>query len=60
MDIYSLVAANLQPAVRPAFKDGKSEDHYYSDQVKLPRLAPRLAGSIVFCALLILLGVPLS
>ena len=60
MDIYSLVAANLHAGARPTPMDGKSEDRYYSRQVALPRLGRGLLGSIVVCALLILVGVPLS
>ncbi|MER8423891.1 hypothetical protein [Mesorhizobium sp. M1112] len=60
MDIYSLVAANLHSGARPALKDAKSEDRYYSDQVALPRLGPGLLGSIAVCALLILVGMPPS
>jgi hypothetical protein len=58
MDIYSLVAANLHAEARPALRDGKSEDHYYSRQVRLPRLGRGLLGSIVVCALLIFVGLP--
>jgi len=58
MDIYSLAAANLHSASRPAPGDSKAEDRYYSDRLALPRLAPRLLGAIVVCALLIHAGMP--
>ena len=58
MDIYSLVATNMRSGAHPAPMDAKSEDRYYSDQVALPRMSPRLLGSIFVtsCGLLILVG----
>jgi hypothetical protein len=61
MDIYSLVAANLQTKAHPAPMSARSEERYYSEQIALPRLSPRLFGSVammvgvilVFCFALI-------
>lgn len=60
MDIYSLVAANLHSGARSIPIDSKSEDRYYSRQMRVPRMGRGLLGSIVVCALLILVGLPLS
>ena len=57
MDIYSLVAANLQAGPRQAPMDGRAEDRYYAQQIALPRLAPELLGSIaMMCGVILILG----
>ncbi len=55
MDIYSLTAAHMRITARPARMSAREEDRYYSNQVALPRLDPRLIGAISMVVSVILI-----
>ena len=55
MDIYSLAAANIHTAPRPAPMSARAEDRYYSNQIVLPRLSRGLLGSLAMTASVILI-----
>ncbi|MER8967282.1 hypothetical protein [Mesorhizobium sp. M0159] len=54
MDIYSLVAANLQTSARRSPMNAEAENRYYSKQLAVPRFGPGLLRSIAMTASVVL------